>query len=261
MPLVPTDKYVQLRSQGIDPYANQTESFQNYVPMGAPQYVQLGPLQHSYQDPIARSIQASPVGQAIDAATGVVVDAAGNVVGVITGALDQGAANFKKAYNLQSEIGQKTVQPITVTSEPATQMQTVGGRTSSIGYQNVVQPSVGMILSPTTYGRTSPSYATQTTQITYAPGRSPIMDGTTTVGFTEVASDGSQKVYYVVAGYPKPGMPKPGTYRRGTAIPRARSQGYNLNRKRTKRVSGSKKQYKKVNSFIKSQNKAARRWI
>lgn len=261
MVLYGMDKYVQLRSQGIDPYANQTD-LSSFVPMGEPQYVQLGPLQHSYQDPFARAIQASPVGQAVESAKQVVVDAAGNVVGVITGAVNQGASNFKQAYNLQSGSGQEVIQPISVSVAPATQMPTSSGRIpSSVGYQNVVQPSVGMVSSPITYGRASPSYATQTTQITYAPGRTPIMDGTTTVGFTEVAADGSQRVYYVVAGYPKPGMPKPGTYRVGATIPRAMRQGYNVKRKRVKKVVASKKQSKSVSAFMKSQNKAARRWI
>jgi hypothetical protein len=245
------DKYAQLRSQGIDPYANQSS---NFVPLGEPEYTQLGPIKHLYQDPLARSIQASPVGQAIDTAKQVVVDAAGNIIGVVEGAVNQGSSNFKKAYNLQSGTGQVVVQPMTASVSPATPMQPTSGRTtSSIGYQNIAQPTDGMYMPTTaTYGRTSPSFASQNQQITYAPGRSPIMDGNTTVGFTEVASDGSQKVYYVVAGYPKSGMPKPGTYKRGVAIPRARKMRYN---KRKPRTTKSKKK------IATSQKKMTKSWL
>lgn len=140
----------------------------------------------------------------------------------------------------------------TVVATPTVPLGTVP-TTQRTTYQNVVTSPVSSM--PTTaYTRSTTSAAISPTQSTnlLVSGRSPIMDGTTTVGYTDLYSDGSQKVYYVVAGYPKSGMPKPGTYRKGVAIPRARKMRYN---KRKPRTTKSKKK------IATSQKKMTKSWL
>lgn len=138
-----------------------------------------------------------------------------------------------------------------VVATPTVPLGTTQTRTTS--YQNVVTSPISIPTTSTYTGRTTSSaISAPTTTNLLVSGRSPIMDGTTTVGYTDLYSDGSQKVYYVVAGYPKSGMPKPGTYARGAAIPRARKMRYN---KRKPRTTKSKKK------ITTSQKKMTKSWL
>lgn len=152
----------------------------------------------------------------------------------------------------------QTLQPATVTAQPiqpATPISTAAKTTtstatptSSLSSLQIVSPSLaGVKFSENPYG------------VQLSPKRSPIMDGTVTVGYTEQLSDGSQKIYYVVAGYPKPGFPKPGIYPRGTAIPRARVMGYNRRRPRGQKKTS--KQHGRKTHVAKKQHKLVSGWM
>lgn len=278
-------EYDALRRQGIDPYAapqspgsNYNQSLVSNMQMasmagdatGIPSQplrqsaayltttgYALQPLQQGAVGSLGAIINApgNAVQTVVDAAGNaaqVIVDTGGNVVGVINQLNPLVASASDVTHQNDINFG---VPPQPVASPvPPTPVARVGAPSTS--YMNVVQPASVGYVSPTVQ---YPSIGSLQTQANYAPmttGRTPIMDGSTTVGYTEQLSNGSQKVYYVVAGYPKSGMPKAGTYSKGQTIPRARKQGYNRQKKKVLRA-----QQKKVKTLIQMQATRARRWL
>jgi len=156
-----------------------------------------------------------------------------------------------------------TVQPITTTLQPAAVIVPTSNLTpvtspTTQSYMNVVQPTSVGYLAPTTQYPTISSLQTQPNYAPMTTGRTPIYDGSQLVGYTEQLSDGSQRVYYVVAGYPKTGMPKAGTYAKGVAVPRARKMNYN---RRKPRVTKKKTTAKRKVSPSKKQTQMTARWL